>query len=89
MTCTFNAAIRIEYIPQIPMEIVKVIMLLKVGKDPHTGASYRPIFLLSVICKVFEKLLHKKPLLTHPPHTLSDHQFGFRVIIQKQIGCTV
>lgn len=53
-------------------------MLPKVGKNPNLVQSYRPISLLSILSKMFEKLLHQKLLLLLPPNTLPEHQFGFQ-----------
>ena len=55
----------------------KVVMIPKKGKDPHVVSSYRPISLLSVLSKLFERFL--MGLLD--PFTcelLPEHQFGFR-----------
>lgn len=53
-------------------------MVPKPGKDPKDLKSYRPISLLSVLNKVFEKLLHRHLLDLLPSDALPDHQFGFR-----------
>lgn len=55
-------------------------MLPKAGKNPSELKWYRPISLLSVLNKVFEKLLHRKILKILPPDALPYHQFGFRAI---------
>jgi len=49
------------------------------GKPPHEAASYRPISLLPVIIKLFEKLLIKrlKPII-ETKTLIPNHQFGFR-----------
>ena len=54
-------------------------MIPKPGKTPHEVKSYRPISLLPVISKVFEKLLLKrvKPVIQNAK-LIPDHQFGFR-----------
>lgn len=53
-------------------------MLPKSGKNPHILSSYRPISVLSILNKVFKKLLHKKLMELIPYDSLPDHQFGFR-----------
>lgn len=53
-------------------------MLPKADKDATALKSYRPISLLSVLNKVFEKLLHRALLQLLPASALLDHQFGFR-----------
>jgi len=61
------------------MEFSQVIPILKPGKPPEEVQSYRPISLLPVLSKVFEKLL-----ITRIQPTLQDKQiipdqpFGFR-----------
>jgi hypothetical protein len=59
-------------------KVAQIILLLKPGKPPHELASYRPISLLSVVSKVFEKLLLNRILSLVTSHSLiPDHQFGF------------
>jgi hypothetical protein len=73
-----NAAFRLKYVPR-QWKVAEVIMILKPGKPGNDKKSYRPISLLPVISKIFEKLLLKrlKPIIEErcliPPH-----QFGFR-----------
>ena len=54
-------------------------MIPKPGKPPHEAASHRPISLLPVMSKLFEKLLIKrlKPI-TERKNLIPNHQFGFR-----------
>lgn len=54
-------------------------MIPKPGKPPEAVASYRPISLLPILSKLFEKLLLKrlKPELDKL-NTIPEHQFGFR-----------
>jgi hypothetical protein len=54
-------------------------MIVKPGKDPTEISSYHPISLLSVLSKVFEKLILRrinKDL--RPDEWIPHHQFGFR-----------
>jgi len=54
-------------------------MIPKPGKPPHEPASYRPISLLPVTSKLFERLLLKRIHDGHDPSTLLlSHQLGFR-----------
>jgi len=57
----------------------EVIMIPKPGKSVTEVTSYRPIPLLPVVSKLFEKLLLKrlKPILDEK-QTIPTHQFGFR-----------
>jgi len=54
-------------------------MIPKPGKPLHEAASYRPISLLPVMSKLFEKLLIKrlKPIVERKNLT-PNHQFRFR-----------
>ena len=47
--------------------------------DKHCVANYRPISLTCILCKVLEKIIHRKLYsLLESHHVLSDAQFGFR-----------
>lgn len=74
----FNASFRLKYVPSF-WKVAEVIMIPKPGKPPHDVSSYRPISLLPVISKLFEKLLLKrlKPFLDDNG-LIPTHQFGFR-----------
>jgi hypothetical protein len=64
LTYIYNAILRLEYIP-CQWKVVKVIMILKPGKNPNYAASYRPISLL--LSKVLEKIQLKRlvPIITN------------------------
>jgi hypothetical protein len=52
---------------------------LKPGKHPNELTSYRPISLLPIVSKVFEKLLLKRLLpIVEINRLIPNHQFGFR-----------
>lgn len=76
LTRIYNAILRIGIFP-LSWKNAKVIMLHKAGKDSTSLSSYRPISLLSVLSKAFEKLLHRKLLDLLPSTVFPDHQFGF------------
>lgn len=78
LTYLINAAFRLKYVPSV-WKVAEVIMLQKPGKPPHEVKSYRPISLLPIISKLFEKLLLKrlKPLIDRK-NLIPNHQFGFR-----------
>lgn len=78
ITIFFNAILRLNYIPNI-WKVAQVILILKPGKDPLDVSSYRPISLLPMLSKVFEKLILKRlrPILLEA-NLLPKHQFGFR-----------
>lgn len=73
-----NAAFRMQYVPKL-WKIAEVIMIPKPGKPPHEVSSYRPISLLPVLSKLFEKLLLKRimPIIENKK-IIPNHQFGFR-----------
>ena len=58
--------------------MAEVIMILKPGKPATEATSYRPISLLPVLSKLFQKLLLKilKPILDEN-QIIPTHQFGF------------
>lgn len=73
-----NASIRLKYVPM-QWKIAEVVMLHKPGKPPHEKSSYRPISLLPIMSKVFEKILlsRLKPIINER-NLIPNHQFGFR-----------
>jgi len=78
LTTLYNSALRLSYFPLL-WKFAHIIMIPKPGKPVHGTASYRPISLLPIPSKVFEKSLLKRlrsdvDLLALIPH----HQFGFR-----------
>ena len=74
LTATFNLSIATAEIPSV-WKLAIVIPVLKPGKAPHLGTSYRPISLLCPAVKVLERLLLPTLNKTLVP---SDHQHGFR-----------
>lgn len=78
LTTLFNGIIRTGYFPAL-WKVSQVIMVPKPGKPAHEITSYRPISLLPVISKMFEKILLSRLLdeMTQR-NIIPDHQFGFR-----------
>lgn len=78
LTNLINAVFRLQYVPRL-WKMAEVIMIPKPGKPPYKASSYRPISLLPVVSKLFEKLLLKrlKPLIEEK-ELIPTHQFGFR-----------
>ncbi|KAI5720084.1 hypothetical protein M8J77_001627 [Diaphorina citri] len=78
ITQIVNTCFRLNYVPQL-WKIAEVIMIAKPGKPPEELTSYRPISLLPVLSKLFEKLLYKRlmPIIVEK-RLIPDHQFGFR-----------
>jgi hypothetical protein len=73
-----NACIRLNYIPN-AWKTTEVIMIPKPGKNLSEVESYRPISLLPIMSKLFEKLIlrHLKPIIAEK-HLVPTQQFGFR-----------
>jgi hypothetical protein len=78
LTCIYNAIVRLQYVPE-NWKKAQVLMIPKPGKPKHEASSYRPISLLPVLSKLFEKLLllRLEPIIT-AKKLIPDHQFGFR-----------
>jgi hypothetical protein len=78
LTHLMNAAFRLKHVPD-AWKMAEVIMITKQGKLPNEVTSYRPVSLLPIISKLFEKLLMKrlKPLI-ESKNLIPSHQFGFR-----------
>ena len=78
ITQLFNAVLRHSYFPK-QWKVAEIILIPKPGKPLEEVTSYRPISLLPILSKTFEKLFLKrlKPILAQK-HLIPDHQFGFR-----------
>lgn len=74
----FNAVLKLNHFPS-TWKLAKIIMIPKPGKDRTQIKSYRPISLLPILSKLFEKLLLEKiqPHLNQH-NIIPQHQFGFR-----------
>lgn len=78
LTILFNAILRIGHFPT-QWKLSEIIMIGKPGKPPNQTTSYRPISLLPVTSKIFEKLFLKRLLVVIEKNDLiPNHQFGFR-----------
>ena len=72
-----NACFKLKYVPHL-WKIAEVILILKHGKEPTEVTSYRPISLLPILSKIFEKLLLKRLIeIIKYRKLISAHQFGF------------
>lgn len=76
ITYIFNAMFRLSHFPSFWKQAM-VIMINKPGKPPEEIGSYRPISLLCVLSKVFERILLVR-LRPHMDEVIPDTQFGFR-----------
>lgn len=74
----YNKCIQYHLFPS-AWKIGNIIFFNKPNKDDHLSSAYRPIHLLPIIGKIFEKIINNR--LTHYLEThnkLSKNQFGFR-----------
>ena len=74
----FNKCYRDGYFPR-ELKTAKVIPIFKKKGEINSITNYRPISLLSIISKLFEKLIHKK-LYTYfdDNDIINENQYGFR-----------
>lgn len=78
ITTIFNWCLLNGYFPN-HFKKAKVIPVLKSGKDPKMANSYRPISILSMLDKVFEKIIHKRLLdYCDLKNIINKEQFGFK-----------
>lgn len=76
VTTLFNALLRLQYFPT-AWKVASIVMVQKPGKPIEDVKSYRPISLLPVISKIFERIILRR--LSGPVSAIiPDHQFGFR-----------
>jgi hypothetical protein len=78
LTVIFNAILRLECFPS-QWKVSQIVVIPKPGKPLNEVSSYRPISLLPVVSKVFEKLFLKRlQLIIDEKEIIPHHQFGFR-----------
>jgi hypothetical protein len=78
LTTLISACIRLNYIPD-AWKTAEVILIPRPGKNFSEVEAYRPISLLPIMSKLFEKLIlmRLKPIIADK-HLVPTHQFGFR-----------
>ena len=80
LTTLFNSILRLNYFPS-QWKYAEIIMILKPNKQENVLTSYRPISLLSIFSKIFERILLERllPVLAHiPDHAaLCDRRLHF------------
>jgi hypothetical protein len=78
LTQIFNAALLTGYFPA-QWKVAQIILILQPGKPPNELTSYRPISLLPIVSKGFERIILKRFLpLIENNSLISNHQFDFR-----------
>lgn len=78
LTAICNAILRTGHYP-VQWKVAQIVMIKKPDKSPDMVTSYRPVSLLPVMSKIFEKGFLKRlnPILSEK-QLIPDHQFGFR-----------
>ena len=76
LTEIFNAILRLGHFP-VQWKVAEIILIHKPDKPTHLVTSYRPISLLPVPSKLFERILLDR-ILPIIEESVPDHQFGFR-----------
>ena len=78
LTTIYNACLKTSYFP-LEWKIGKVVAIPKPGKDHTLPESYRPITLLPIVGKNFEKLILVRMMeFESDNQVLMNQQFGFR-----------
>jgi hypothetical protein len=78
LTHLFNAVLLKGYFPA-QWKVAQIMLILKPGEPPNELTSYRPISLLPIVSKRFEKILLKRLLpMVKNNRLMPNHQFGFR-----------
>ena len=75
---TFNACLRLGYFQEI-WKMANICMILKPGKKAALPTSYRPISLLPILGKLFEKIMTVRITKFFIQHDMfNKFQYGFR-----------
>lgn len=78
LTQLYNSIIRLTHFP-IQWKMSEIILIHKPGKPTDSPSSYRPISLLSIPSKLFERLFLNRLLpILEENNVIPSHQFGFR-----------
>ena len=82
----FNQSIKTKVFPD-KMKVAKVVPVFKKG-DPSQFNNYRPISLLPVISKIFERVLHDQIYdYVEQNQLLFHNQFGYRKVHSTELAC--
>jgi len=78
MTVLFNALLKLSYFPT-AWKKAKIIMIKKSGKDNTDPKNYRPITFLSLVSKIFEKIIHFRRIKhLNATEAIPHYQFDFK-----------
>ncbi len=72
----YNASLKLSYTPE-TWKLAKIIVIPKNKADPDLPSSYRPISLLSCICKLLERIINSR---------LSDWAENKNILMKEQSG---
>lgn len=101
LTIIFNFCLVNSYFPT-EWKRAKTIAIPKPGKTRSLSTSYRPIALLSILSKIFERIVLSRIIVeAHDLNCIPDFQFGFRAnhstthalkyitdFIEEKLGCS-
>ena len=76
LTAVYNSVLRSGHFPTC-WKLAEIILINKPGKPENCVDSYRPISLLPIFSKIFERLILNR-LQIHLRKIIPNHQFGFR-----------
>lgn len=78
LTLIYNSILRLQHFPT-QWKCAEIIMVAKPNKPENMVSSYRPISLLTIFSKIFERLFLKRltPVLNRN-NIIPEYQFGFR-----------
>lgn len=96
ITSIFNICLKTGFFPKSWKEAT-IIMILKPGKDPRQPGSYRPISLLNVLGKTFEKIikdrlqsfLNIKGIIPESQHGFRNQKCAQQAILQLQSDASI
>ena len=84
LKCLYNAALACGYFPR-PYKTANIRLIPKPGKTTTDPSNYRPISLLNLLGKIFEKLLNRRLRLHLDTHDLiPSHQYAFRPLTSTE-----
>jgi hypothetical protein len=79
LTTIYNSMLRLTYFPVL-WKFAQIITIHKPGKPPNRVTSYRPISLLPIMSKIFERIFLKRIQVDDDINKkkIPSHQFGFQ-----------
>jgi hypothetical protein len=84
ITHIFDSVLRTGYFPG-QWKVSQIITILKPGKQTEEVTSYKPISLLPILSKLFEKLfLTRIKPIQHEKRVIPDHQFCVHQFVHRE-----